>query len=195
MLNDFFSYDPHTGKIEIIKPEILLIKEFADLLEPNRNKCKEDPKGTKSLRAFRELSYIWLALSWQSPLKDYYEQDRHREALASSGLTEKEFNDPVFREACRKFKKIQDENRSIKMLKAAQTMVDKFIDYFLNVDPEERDPITGKPVFKVESLQKEISNIHKVHEELVILESQVKKELAESSTLRAGARDGYHPTF
>jgi hypothetical protein len=43
------------------------------------------------------------------------------------------------------------------MLKAAQNTVDKFIDYFNNVDPEERDPISGKPIFKVKDLIAEIS--------------------------------------
>jgi hypothetical protein len=41
----------------------------------------------------------------------------------------------------------------------------------------------------------EISSLHKVHEELVILESQVKKEISETSSIRAGAVDGYHPNM
>ena len=41
----------------------------------------------------------------------------------------------------------------------------------------------------------EIANLHKVHEELVILESQVKKEMSETSSVRAGAVDGYHPNI
>ena len=195
MLNEFFNYDIQTNRLEINKPEILLVKEFSDLLEYNRNKCKEDPEGTQGLRAFRGLTYIWLAISCQSPLKYFYEQDRHQEALKSSQLTEEEFNDPVFRCACRQFKKIQEENRSIKMLKAAQNTIDKFIDYFNNVDPEERDPLTGRPVFKVKDIISEITNLHKVHEELVILDNQVKKEIAETSSIRGGAEDGYIPSF
>lgn len=193
MLNEFFNYDANTNRLEIAKPEILLVKEFADLLDYKRNKCKQDPGGTQCLRAFRELTYIWLALSWQSPLKDYYEQDKHEEAIRSSGLTEKEFNDPVFRCACRKFKQIQDENRSIKMLKAAQSTVDKFIDYFTNVDPSERDPLTGKPIFKVKDIIAELSNLHKVHEELTILDNNVKKEISETTNIRGGAEDGFLP--
>ena len=44
-----------------------------------------------------------------------------------------EFNDPLFRAACRKYRALQEETRSIKMLKAAQNTVDKFIDYFNNI--------------------------------------------------------------
>ena len=38
---------------------------------------------------------------------------------------------------------------------------------------------------------KEISNIHKVHEELKILEDMVKKEISETSNIRGGAEDGF----
>ena len=190
-----FQYDNVTGKVELNTPEILLIKEFAALMEPKRNKCKEDPEGKYKLRAFREFTYIYLAICWQSPYLDFYEQDRHEYALKDSGLTEEEFNNPEFRAACRKYKALQDETRSIKLLKAAQNTVDRFIDYFNNsVDLDERDQ-QGKPIFKTKDVMAEIANLHKVHEELVILESQVKKEMSETSSVRAGAVDGYHPNI
>ncbi|MEE0821063.1 MULTISPECIES: hypothetical protein [Bacillota] len=40
---------------------------------------------------------------------------------------------------------------------------------------------------------KEMATLHKVHEELVTLEEQVKKELTEQSTVRGGATDGFDP--
>jgi hypothetical protein len=113
--------------------------------------------------------------------------------LRDSGLTEEEYNNPEFRAACRKYRNIQEENRSIKLLKAAQNTVDKFIDYFNNVDPEERDVQTGKPIFKVKDLIAEISNLSKVHEELKTLESMVKQDLAQTTNIRGGAIEGYEP--
>lgn len=190
-----FQYDNVTGKVELNTPEILLVREFAALMDVKRNKCKEDPEGKYKLRAFREFTYIYLAIDWMSPYRDYYEQDRHQEALNDSGLTEEEFNNPEFRAACRKYKALQDETRSIKLLKAAQNTVDRFIDYFNNtIDLDERDQ-QGKPIFKTKDVMAEISSLHKVHEELVILESQVKKEISETSSIRAGAVDGYHPNM
>lgn len=194
MINKIFVYDNVNNRIELNTAEIILVKEFAKLLDKNRNKCKEDPKGTLGLRAFKEFTYIWLAIDWQSIYSDYYEQDKHNEALKDSGLTEEEFNDPDFREACRKYQELQNSNRSIRMLKAAQNTIDKFIDYFNNVDPEAKDTLTGKPIYKVKDIMAEISNISKVYEELKILESQVKKELAEQSSIRGGAIDGFEPT-
>lgn len=194
-MNNFFMYDANTGHVELNTPDILLIKEFEILLDNERNKCKEDPEGKYKLRAFREFKYIQLAICWQSPYADYPEQERHQEALKDAQITESEWNNPEFRAACRKYRALQESNRSIKMLNAAQNTVDKFVDYFNNIDPEERDEETNKPIYKVKDIMAEISQLHKIHEELQILESAVKKEIMERSSLRGGVTDGYTPNF
>ena len=195
MIQNIFQYDNMHNRVELNMPEILLVKEFAELVKCERNICNEDPKGIKGLRAFREFTYIWLALDWKSPYSDYPEQERHKEALNDSGITEEEFNNPEFRAACRKYRQLQESNRSIKMLQAAQNTVDNFIDYFNTVvDLSERDA-NGKPVFKTKDIIAEISSLSKVHEELKILEGQVKKEMMETSSIRGGATDGFLPNF
>lgn len=193
MIRNIFQYDDSVNRVELNMPEILLVKEFAELVKYDRNICKEDPKGLKCLKAFREFTYIWLALDWKSPYADFPEQERHQEALTDSQLTEEEFNDPVFRAACRKYRAIQESNRSIKMLQAAQNTVDNFIDYFNTiVDLSERDA-NGKPVFKTKDIIQEVSSLSKVHEELKALENEVKRDLSEESNIRGGAVNGYRP--
>lgn len=192
-MQKIFLYDSVNNRVELNVPEILLIREFGALMDNKRNITPKDKKGEHGERAFREFKYIWLALDWLSPYSDYSEQERHQEALKDAGLTEEEFNDPLFRAACRKYRALQEETRSIKMLKAAQNTVDKFIDYFNNIDPEERDLQTGKPIFKVKDIMAEISSLSKVNDELKLLEGQVKKEVAEQSILRAGAVEGFIP--
>lgn len=184
MIN-FFVYDNVSNKLEINEPEILLIKEFKDLLTKDTSKQKD--------LFWKELTYIYLAISWKSPYNQYTEQERHEEALRDSGLTEEEFNNPIFRAACRKYRNLQDSNKSIKMLNAAKMAVDRFIDYFeVIVDLNERDQ-NGKPVFSAEKVMKEVSSLNKVHQELIDLENAVKKELTEKSTLRAGAEEDFDP--
>jgi hypothetical protein len=41
-----------------------------------------------------------------------------------ANITEEEFNDPIFREACRKYRNLQDSNKSIKLLNAARNAAD-----------------------------------------------------------------------
>ena len=193
MIQDIFVYNNQLNRVELNTPEILLVKEFSELLKPTRNKCKEDPTGHEGLRAFREFTYIWLAICWKSIYSEYDEQERHREALKDAEITEEEFNNPEFRAACRKFRQIQESSLSIKMLHAAQETVNKFIEYFNAVDPLERDEQTGKPVYKVKDIMTELSSLGKVHDELIELDSRVKKELAEKSTIRGGAVEGFEP--
>nr|WP_303661476.1 hypothetical protein [Bacteroides intestinalis] len=195
MIQNIFQYDNMHNRVELNMPEILLVKEFSELVKCERNICKEDPKGIQGLRAFREFTYIWLAIDWKSPYSDFSERERHQEALNDSGITEEEFNNPEFRAACRKYRQLQESNRSIKMLQAAQNTVDNFIDYFNTVvDLSERDA-NGKPVFKTKDIISEISSLSKVHEELKILEGQVKKEMMETTSIRGGATDGFLPNF
>ena len=180
-----FTYDNGNNRLEINEPEILLIKEFKALSDRDKTKNKS--------RLWKELTYIYLAIDWKSLYSQYSEQERHQESLSDSGITEEEFNDPIFREACRKYKALQDSNKSIKMLKAAMNAADQFIDYFTDiVDLNERD-VNGKPIFTAEKVMKEVGMLNKVHEELITLENRVKKELAEKSTLRAGAIEDFDP--
>lgn len=193
MVNKIFQYNNILNRVELNVPEILLVKEFSELMRPDRNKCKDDPEGKHCLRAFREFTYIWLAIAWDSIYSEYDEQERHTEALNDSGLTEEEFNNPEFRAACRKYRNIQESNKSIKLLQAAKAMVDKFIDYFNEADPLERDEQTGKPVFKVKDIQAEMKNLIDVHETMTQLESQVKKQISAQSTLRGGVIRDFDP--
>lgn len=193
MVNRIFQYNNVRSRVELNVPEILLVREFAELMRPERNKCEEDPSGSLGLRAFREFTYIWLAIAWDSIYADYTEQERHQEALRDASMTEEEFNNPEFRAACRKYKEIQNSNRSIKMLHSAQAMVDKFIDYFETADPLERDITTGKPIYKVKDIQTELKNLTETHETLVQLEAQVKKHLEASSSYRGNVVEDFDP--
>ena len=143
-----FTYDNGNNRLEINEPEILLIKEFKALSDRDKTKNKS--------RLWRELTYIYLAIDWKSLYNQYTEQERHQEALSDSGITEEEFNDPIFREACRKYKALQDSNKSIKMLRAAMSAADQFVDYFTDiVDLNERDA-NGKPVLTPQKHYKRI---------------------------------------
>ena len=176
-----FNYDSLNKQLEINEPEIFLVREFKTLLERDKE------------RAFKELTYIFLALDYKSIYSQYTEYERHEEALSDSGITEEMFNDPLFREACRKYRSLQDSNKSIKLLNAARNAADQFVDYFETIiDLNERDQ-NGKPVFSAEKVMKEMAQLSKVHEQLVALEAQVKQELEVQAGTRANVDEGFDP--
>ena len=190
---DVWDYDQRTGKAVLINADLVLISEFKALLDPERNKCKEDPTGLKHLRADREFTYIYLAIAWKSPYANYSEQERHQAALKDGEITEEEWNDPIFRAACRKYRALQESNRYVRLLESAQLVTDKIIDYFTNVDLEERDEQTGKYVNKVSDIQKAMKEAADQIETLKQIESLVKKEVMEQSQIRGGAVEGFMP--
>ena len=191
---NIWDYDQKTGRAQLVTPDLVLIKEFKDLLELKRNQCKEDSTGINHLRADREFTYIYLAIDWKSPYCNYSEQERHEAALQDAEITEEEQNNPEFRAACRKYRAIQDSNRYVRLLQSAQLITDKIIDYFNNVDLEERDEQTGKYVNKVSDIQKAMKEAADQIETLKQIEALVKKEVTEQSQIRGGAVEGFMPS-
>lgn len=187
----FFLFDNSNNSVIVNEPEILLVKEFAELWSNDRNKTTKDKTGSKKTRAYKELAYIWLMCDWSSPYSDYTEQERHKEALKDAGLTEKEWNDPTFRAACRKYRELQESSRALKLIKSAQSVVDKITDYFTLLDIHERDEVSGKPIYKTKDIMAELSNVAGVVEQLKTLELLYKKEQEAASGLMGDVEIGF----
>ena len=190
---NIWDYNQKTGRAQLVTADLVLIDEFRKLLEPSRNKCKEDSTGLEHLRADREFTYIYLAIDWKSPYSNYSNQEKHEAALKDAHITEEEWNNPEFRAACRKYVALQDSNRYVRLLQSAQTVTDKIIDYFNNINIEERDEQTGKYVNKVADVQKAMKEAADQIETLKQIEALVKKEMAEQSQIRGGAVEGFMP--
>jgi hypothetical protein len=187
----FFIYDNVNEQVVINREGILLVKEFAILMNEQRNKCTADPLGKNKIRAYKEFAYIFLFFDWESPFFNEPEQDRHQRSLENSGLTDEEFEDPEFKSACRMYESIQNGGINIRMLRACMSAVEKLIFYFETVDINERDAVTGKPIFSSKDLISNIKNAKELVASLNELETQVKKELEPDSGLRGGTEAGF----
>ena len=176
-----FDYDQGTGTVILNSADLALIDEFKTIIKRDKE------------RADREFTYIYLAIDWKSPYSNYSEQERHEAALKDAHITEEEWNDPLFRAACRKYRALQESNRYVRLLQSAELVTDKIIDYFNNINLEERDEDTGKYINKVSDVQKAMENAAKQIETLKMIESLVKKEITEQSVIRAGATEGFVP--
>lgn len=192
-MDALLQWDAVNRQIVINQPGLLLVDEFKKLMSPERNKSKDDKTGKHLDRLMRELTYIYLMINWQSPFSDYTEQDRHKQAMISSGLTEEEWQDLDFRAACRKFKEIQESALEWRLLQSARKVVNEFITYFNTVDPMEVDQVTGKPIYKVKDIMVEVNNLSGVLESLKLLEYQFKKQAEAPRNNRGGVEEGFDP--
>ena len=188
----FFAYDAQENKIVINEPEVLLIKEFADLWTNERNQCKQDPTGKQKLRGFRELVYIYMAIDWGAPGSKDTPENRHKQALEASSLTEEEFNDPIFRAACKKYKELQDASSTIgPMIQMFRNKLFEIKIFIESIDYNERTD-TGMPVFKVKETFDAMQQLSKVMASLKQLEAEYKEEQDEISGLRGDTLPGAH---
>lgn len=189
----FFNYDISTLELSLNVPEILLVKEFAALIDKKRGKSKENTKGTQKERAFREFTYIYLMYDWQSIYSEYSIEERNAAALSDSGLSTKDLEDTDFINAVRKYIEIQDSSRDIRLIHAAQNKVDDIIKYFNEGSDLFERTEDNKPIFKAKEVINEMTQVSKVLDELERLETRVKKKQQAESGLRAGATEGFLP--
>jgi len=184
-----FIFDNATNSLRIDDYSILLVKEFAKLWEPERNKCKEDKKGELRLRAYKEFTYIYLVLDFKSPYFKYLERDKHEAALADSGLEESNLEDEDFLAAFRKYREIQEEDPILALIKTAYATIYKMRVHLDNINFEDVD-VDGKPIYKPKDVIADLTSISKVRAELQTLEQLHKTGLAAQEKTRGDQTPG-----
>lgn len=180
-----FIFDNTTNSLRIDDYSILLVKEFAKLWEPERNKCKEDKKGEQRIRAFKEFTYIYLVLDFKSPYFKYLEKDKHEAALADSGLSEDDLKDEDFLNAFHKYKEIIETDPYLRLLKSAYRHLHKMEVELDQIDYSERD-CDGKPIYKMSDQLKNYAEIGKQYAVLKTLEEQYKTSQEAEAAVRGG---------
>ena len=187
---NFFSYDEVNNTLRIDEPTIFLVKEFAALLDDKRNKCPEDKTGKKHLKAFNELTYIFLMLDFKSPYFRYLEKDKHEAALADSGLSHSDLKDPEFVNAFLKYQEIQDADEILLLIKTAQRTLYKTRVFLDNIDYSEVDDM-GRPIYKPKDVMADINSISAMRKNLIALEEEHKSSLGQTSNVRGGVELGF----
>lgn len=187
---EIFIFDNSTNTLRINEYSILLIKEFADLWEINRNKCKEDKTGKERLLAFKEFTYIFLSLDYKSPYFAYLEQEKHYAALIDSRLEPEHIKNQEFVAAYNKYKELQESDPILSLIKTAHHTLYRTQVFLDSIDFTEIDE-TGKPLYKPKSVIEDIASIAKMRNSLIELEEQHKKGLLSQSKLRGDTELGF----
>lgn len=187
---NIFSYDETNNTLRIDEPTIFLVKEFAALLDDKRNKCPEDKTGKKHLKAFNELTYIFLMLDFKSPYFRYLEKDKHEAALADSGLSHADLKDTEFVNAFLKYQEIQDADEILLLIKTAQRTLYKTRVFLDNIDYSEVDDM-GRPIYKPKDVMADINSISAMRKNLIALEEEHKSSLGQTSNVRGGVELGF----
>ena len=188
---NFFVFDNAENKLTIEEYSVLLIKEFKDLWDVTRNKCKEDKSGKLRLRAYREFTYIYLVLDFKSPYFQYLEKDKHEAALDDSGLCEDDLKDELFLAAYHKYQEIQEADPILSLIKTAYKTLHKMQVFLDNIDFNNDIDADGRPLYKPKDVIADIKSISEIRKQLQELEATHKRDLAESgNSIRGGGELG-----
>lgn len=190
MKRKFFDYNKETRRVEILDNRILLVKEFKALTDLKRNITKEDKTGKNLTRFYKEIIFIFMYLDWESPYFKFPEEDKQKQSLIDSGLTEKDLEDFTFKAACDKYNELYNGMLELRLLKSSMIAVENIIYYLETVDVNLIDEQTGKPIYKTKDVIAEIKSAKDVISAIKEMEDSVKKGLSEESGVRGDTELG-----
>lgn len=160
-----------------ISPQILMIKEFAELAK------KRGRKGKARLNA--ELSAIWFFVDMRSPYMRMDEEERWSYIKEDVLYMFVDWEVDQHINACIDKYREMSRTRSMDTLESAwkaQTELDNFLG---NVNLNERDN-NGKPVFNAKQIMDMINSLPKTVKSLQDTQRLVETEVAENLILRGG---------
>lgn len=168
------------GKI-VITPDKLAIPVFKQIYERDKSKNKEI--------AFKELSYIFFMVDFNSPYQSY-PNDKKEKIIIEDIFKDKWSPDKLVKEGVIKYTEFTD-TAVIRLVRSAQNACDKLADYFNNVDYTLKDD-NDKLVYTAKDVVLNLKNIGDISDSLSKLEEKIKKDIKQTSKVRGGGEPGMY---
>ena len=162
------------------KVEVLLVFPFKEIWERDTSKHKET--------AIKELSYIYFIASPKksNPYAGYKDEVKSENII--KGLwKDEEWNPDLFvQKGIEVYSKwLQDASPSMRYYNAVKAGIEQTINFFQNIDFEERTD-KGAPVYKISEVIPALKSANEVLKSMTELQERVEQELYESSKTKAG---------
>ena len=175
-----FEIDIETGTVALNKPWIMLIPEFKALLDRDKGSAG-DYRGDKKLKAKKELTYIYFLTDFVSPLTDWEESEKQKEALYYAGLEQKDIDDKV-NKANIKYDELQIKGApSLKTYRALMKSRDEMDKFYENLDMSKIDKM-GKLLYDPSSVVKSAKDLDTFYTTIANFRKRVEQELKDQST-------------
>lgn len=157
------------------------------LIEPFKSIWERDPSPKKQV-AIQEFSYIEFMISMlkSNPYRDYTE-DMKDTKIRAEVIKELDWNpDELVKAGMDKLIEFQTEGSlTYTYWMANKKALENQIEFFLNVDVNERNFKTGNPVYKPKDIPDAVSAAEKVLTTIDSLKTKVDEELFQSSKMRS----------
>src|SRR5688572_18665700 len=166
-------------EVKLNKPWIMLIPEFEAIYRRDKG-SRGDSSGKLKRQARREFSYIYFYNDFNSPIRDWEDTERHKEALYYAGL---ENIDSVIEIASKKYQELaMKAARSLRTYRALLKMLDAMDTYFENLDMEKVSTRTGELVNSPDKVASTVQKMDKMYDSIKSFARRVEEELKEGGT-------------
>jgi hypothetical protein len=170
---------------------MLLVPEFATLIK--RDKGTPRKEAGKSVRVFlqsrREFTFIYFYMDFGSPIYDYEDNTRRKEALHYADMTEENLDKYVWA-AAEKYEEIMlNAARSLRTYKALLKMLDALDSYMENLDFAQVTK-TGELRNSPDKVAGTVSKMDAVHTSVENFRKRVDTELKQQGSIRGAATLG-----
>lgn len=180
-----FDIDPDIQQIKLNREWIFLVPEFAAILRRDKG-SPGDNEGRKKLQATKEFSYIYFMVDFSSPLRDYNDEDRHKESLRMARLDKV---DDVVLTAKETYKALYlKASRSLKTYSKLQKALDAMDDYYDTLDMAARDK-QGKLLNNPLDVAGSVKKLDEMHTAVANFAKRVEEELTQALTIRGPASE------
>lgn len=155
-----------------------LIPEFNTLLK--RDKGSEgDYRGSKKLKATREFTFIYFFTDFSSPIRDWEDDERKKEALYYSSLTEKDLDEAVWTAQAKYFQLQLEASRPLRTLKALYKGLHAMDTYFESIDFSKTDK-QGKLLNSPTDFVNNAGKLNKMYDEIRNFEKRVEDDMKQA---------------
>lgn len=174
------------NEVQINQPWIVLVPELRALFKTKaasyQYSVQKNPRGHKLLK------YVYFMLDFSSPLRDWNEQDRKKEALRYCDLTTEDVDkNPELKEAMKYYEFLQVECcRPLKTYRATLKAMESMDSYLEKVDFTAVDK-QGKLLYTPSQYVDTMTKINKAYDEMAKLKQRVNTELTENAGIRGKA--------
>lgn len=175
-------------QVALNKEWLFLIPEFAELVKRDKG-SPGDYRGSKKLKATRELTFIYFDLDFSSPIREWPEDEKRTEALRMAGLGEGDIDGPLMDAHKMYHTLLMKSSRSLRTLYAVEKSLDKLDEYYERLNFSEKDK-KGELVNKPESYLMNLKRLNEGYNALDEFRKRVEREMQGTSGIRGKANLG-----
>lgn len=167
-------------QVMLNKVWIAMIPEFVAVLKADKG-SKGDYRGSLKLLAQKQFTFIYFYTDFSSPIKDWQDEERRKEAIYYAGLEEKELT-PLVWAAQEKYQELQVKgSRPLRTLKNLYKGLDALDTYFGAIDFTLKDSLK-RLVNDPSDLITNATKMKKMYAEIREFEKMVEEDLKQTNT-------------